>query len=122
MTLSSELLPAMQHYALFAAALALFSLSLTHVKKRFGIWVWFLVVVPPVAQITWSLWETISEVVAVESHAAWRIVVQVLAHGVAILFVSVVVLYMASRSRDDLPRRVRLEPTIGPRRQVEDSE
>lgn len=35
----------MQHYALFAAALALFSLSLTHVKRRFGIWVWLMVMV-----------------------------------------------------------------------------
>lgn len=64
MTLPSELLPAMQHYALFAAALALFSLSLTHARRRFGIWVWLLIVVLPVAQIAWSLWETVSEVVA----------------------------------------------------------
>ena len=51
MTLSSELLPAMQHYALLAAALALFSLSLTHVKRRFGAWVWLTIVVLPVSQM-----------------------------------------------------------------------
>ena len=112
MTLSSELLPAVQHYALFAAALTLFSLSLTHVKRRFGSWVWLLVVALPVGQITWSLWETISEVVASEGQGAWRIVVQALAHGLAIVLVLVVVLCIASRSSNDLPRRVRLEPTV----------
>ena len=64
MTLSSELLPAMQHYAVLAAALALFSLSLTHLKWRFPIWVWLVAVALPVIQIAWSLWETIGEVVA----------------------------------------------------------
>ena len=36
MTLSSEFLPVMQHYALLAVALTLFSLSLAHVKRRFS--------------------------------------------------------------------------------------
>ena len=124
MTLPSELLPAMQHYALFAAALALFSLSLTHAKKRFGIWVWLLIVVLPVAQIAWSLWETVSEVVAAANSAstdgqppagsdAVLIVVQALFHGLAIAVVLAVVLCLASRSSNKLPRRVRLEPTVG---------
>ena len=56
MTLSSELLPAMQHYALLA--------------------------------------------------------VQALVHGLTILLVLTVVLRIASRSRNELPRRVKLEPTI----------
>ena len=121
MTLSSELLPAMQHYALLAAALALFSLSLTHVKRRFGAWVWLTIVVLPVSQMAWSLWETIYEVAAVQStrgqpplgsQAAWTIVVQVLVHGLAILLVLTVVLRIASRSGNELPRRVKLEPTI----------
>ena len=124
MTLSADLLPAMQHYALFAAAFALFSLSLTHVKRRFGIWVWLMVmvVVLPVFQMAWSLWETIREVVAVEgivgqsprgSHAAWWIVAQALVHGVTILLVLLVVLCIASRTSSELPRRVKLEPTVG---------
>lgn len=118
MTLSSELLPAMQHYALLAAALALFSLSLTHVKRRFGAWVWLMIVVLPVSQMAWSLWETIYEVAAVQSgqpplgQAAWTIVVQALVHGLAISLVLTVVLRIASRSRNELPRRVKLEPTI----------
>lgn len=124
MTLSSELLPAMQHYALLAAALALFSLSLTHVKRRFGVWMWLMIVVLPVSQMAWSLWETIYEVAAVQSasgqhgqpplgsQAAWTIVVQALVHGLAILLVLTVVLRTASRSRNELPRRVKLEPTI----------
>ena len=122
MTLPSELLPAMQHYALFAAALALFSLSLTHVKRRFSVWVWLVVVVLPIAQIAWSLWETIEAVAAhgqrqppAGGHAAWLIVAQALLHGLAIVVVLAVVLYVAvvSRSGDDLPRRVRIEPTVG---------
>ena len=124
MTLSSELLPAMQHYALFAAALALFSLSLTHVKRRFGIWVWLMVmvVVLPVFQMAWSLWETIRAAVAVEGIAGqpplgngttWWIVAQALVHGVTILLVLLVVLCIASRTSSQLPKRVRLEPTIG---------
>ena len=120
MTLSSELLPAMQHYALLAAALALFSLSLTHVKRRFGVWMWLMIVVLPVSQMAWSLWETIYEAAAVQStsgqplgsQAAWTIVVQALVHGLAILLVLTVVLRIASRSRHELPRRVKLEPTI----------
>ena len=120
MTLSSELLPAMQHYALLAAALALFSLSLTHVKRRFGVWMWLMIVVLPVSQMAWSLWETIYEATAVqsasqpplESQAAWTIVVQALVHGLAILLVLTVVLRIASRSRHELPRRVKLEPII----------
>ena len=121
MTLSSELLPAMQHYALLAAALALFSLSLTHVKRRFGVWVWLMIVVLPVSQMAWSLWETIYEVAAVQStsgqpplgsQAAWTIVVQALVHGLAISLVLTVVLRIASRSENELPRRVKLEPTI----------
>ena len=123
MTLSFELLPAMQHYALLAAALALFSLSLTHVKKRFSVWVWLMIVVLPVVQMAWSLWETIYEVVAAASlstggqppvdHAVWLTVVQALVHGLAIVLILVVVLHIASRSSNDLPRRVRLEPTVG---------
>ena len=120
MTLSSELLPAMQHYALLAAALALFSLSLTHVKRRFGVWMWLMIVVLPVSQMAWSLWETIYEAAAVQStggqalgsQAAWTIVVQALVHGLAISLVLTVVLRIASRSRNELPRRVKLEPTI----------
>ena len=120
MTLSSELLPAMQHYALLAAALALFSLSLTHVKRRFGVWMWLMIVVLPVSQMAWSLWETIYEAAAVQStsgqplgsQAAWTIVVQALVHGLAILLVLTVVLRIASRSGNELPRRVKLEPTI----------
>ena len=121
MTLSSELLPAMQHYALLAAALALFSVSLTHVKRRFGAWVWLTIVVLPVSQMARSLWETIYEAAAVQStggqpplgsQAAWTIVVQVLVHGLAILLVLTVVLRIASRSGNELPRRVKLEPTI----------
>ena len=120
MTLSSELLPAMQHYALLAAALALFSLSLTHVKRRFGVWMWLMIVVLPVSQMAWSLWETICEAAAVQStggqplgsQAAWTIVVQALVHGLAISLVLTVVLRIASRSRNELPRRVKLEPTI----------
>ena len=65
MTLSSELLPAMQHYALLAAALALFSLSLTHLKKRFSVWLWLMIVMLPITQMAWSLWETVVEVAAV---------------------------------------------------------
>lgn len=83
MTLSSDLLPAMQHYALLAAALALLSLSLANVKRRPGVWVWYLVLLLPVAQIGWSLWETIREVNAAgamrlvglsckQSATAWR--------------------------------------------------
>lgn len=121
MTLSSELLPAMQHYAVLAAALALFSLSLTHLKRRFPIWVWLVVVVLPVSQIAWSLWETIDEIAPrsvngqppLESDAAGLIVLQALVHGVAIALVLVVVLWIASRSNHELPRRVRLEPTVG---------
>lgn len=113
MTLSSDLLPAMQHYALLAAALALFSLSLTHLRKRPGVWVWFVVVSPPVAQILWSLWETIREVDAGGKQAASWIIAQALAHGLATLIVSVAVLWVATRSRHELPRRVRLEPTVG---------
>ena len=121
MTLPSELLPAMQHYALFAAALALFSLSLTHVKKRFSVWLWLVVVVLPIAQIAWSLWETIEAVAAhgqpqppAGGHAAWLIVAQALLHGLTIVVVLAVVLYVAvvSRSGNDLPRRVRIEPTV----------
>ena len=116
----------MQHYALFAAALALFSLSLTQSKKRFGVWVWLAIVVLPVIQMAWSLWETIWEAVAAQSangqparefgnHAAWLIVVQALAHGIAIVLVLAVVLCIASASRSSskLPTRVRLEPTVG---------
>ena len=119
MTLSSEMLPAMQHYALLAAALALFSLSLTHLKRRFSIWVWLVVVVLPFIQMAWSLLETISEVVAVEgikleSREVCLIVGQALAHGVAIVLVLVVVLRIASQSKNEMPKRVRLEPTIGP--------
>ena len=121
MTLSSELLPAMQHYALLAAALALFSLSLTHVKRPFSVWVWITIVVLPFIQMAWSLWETICEVVAVEStrqpplgsHAAWIVVVQALVHGLAILFVLVMVPHIARRSRNELLGRRRREPTIG---------
>ena len=113
MTLSTDLLPAMQHYALFAAALALFSLSLAHVKRQFGVWVWFAVIALPVIQIVWSLWETIEEVEAVGSHGASRIILQALIHGFAILLVSVAVLVVASRVRSNFPKRVRLEPTIG---------
>lgn len=124
MTLPSELLPAMQHYALFAAALALFSLSLTHAKRRFGIWVWLLIVVLPVAQIAWSLWETVSEVIAAANAAstdgypagsdAVLIVVQALFHGLAIAVVLAVVLCLASQPNSNkLPGRVRLEPTVG---------
>ena len=113
MTLSTDLLPAMQHYALFAAALALFSLSLSHVKRQFGVWAWFLVIALPVFQIVWSLWETIEEVEAVGSDGAFRIILQALVHGFAILLVSVAVLVVANRARSSFPKRVRFEPTIG---------
>ena len=117
MTLSTDLLPAMQHYALFAAALTLFSLSLTHVKRRFGLWVWFLVLALPVFQIGWSLWETIEEVEAAGSHAASWIIFRAVLHGLAITFVSGVVLVVASRPGDDFPKRVKFKLTIsGPRK------
>lgn len=125
MTLPSELLPAMQHYALLAAALALFSLSLTHIKKRFSVWVWLMIVMLPVTQMAWSLWETVVEVAAVgrpsgqpplEGHAAWIVVVRALLHGLAILIVLAVVLRIASRASNELPRRVKLEPTVAPPR------
>lgn len=121
MTLSSELLPAMQHYALLAAALALFSLSLTHLKKRFSVWMWLMIVVLPTTQMAWSLWETIYAAVGRPSgqpslggDAAWTVVVQALLHGLAISLVLVTVPRIASRSHRELPRRRRLEPTIGP--------
>ena len=123
MTLSSELLPAMQHYALLAAALALFSLSLTHTKRRFSVWVWVMIVVLPFTQMAWSLWETVYEVAAVgrssgqpslAGHAAWIVVVRALLHGLAILLVLAVVLRIANRSSNELPRRRRLEPTVAP--------
>lgn len=113
MTLSSDLLPAMQHYALLAAALALLSLSLANVKRRPGVWVWYLVLLLPVAQIGWSLWETIREVNAAGGHAARWTIVQAVGHGVATLLVSVTLLYIATRSAH-LPRQVRLEPTVAP--------
>lgn len=81
-----------------------------------------MVVVLPVFQMAWSLWETIREVVAVEgiagqpplgNGAAWWIVAQALVHGVTILLVLLVVLCIASRTSSELPRRVKLEPTIG---------
>ena len=78
-----------------------------------------MIVVLPVSQMAWSLWETIYEVAAVQSgqpplgsQAAWTIVVQALVHGLAISLVLTVVLRLASRSRNELPRRVKLEPTI----------
>lgn len=110
MTLPSELLPAAQHYVVLGAALTLFSLSIAHGKKRFGPWVWLCIVALPIGQINWSLWETIREVLAAGNHAA---VFQSLAHAVAILFVLWMVLCMAGRSSNDLPKRVRLEPTVG---------
>ena len=113
MTLSTDLLPAMQHYALFAAALALFSLSLTHVKTQFGVWVWFAVIALPVFQILWSLWQTIEKVEAAGSDGAFRIIPQALIHGFAILLVSAAALAVASRARSDFPKRVRFEPTVG---------
>lgn len=121
MTLPSELLPAMQHYSLLAAALTVFTLSFKHVKRPLGTWVWLVVFLLPIIQIAWSLWETINEVAGVEgtygqpplgSHST-LIVVQALIHGLAISLVSAMVLYIANRSHNKLPRRVKLEPTIG---------
>ena len=83
MTLSSELLPAMQHYALLAAALALFSLSLTHLKKRFSVWLWLMIVMLPVTQMAWSLWETVVEWLLSEGPAANRRV-ETMPHGLSL--------------------------------------
>ena len=117
MTLTSELLPATQHYALLAVAVALFSLTITHFKTRLNVGVWLAMVVLPAAQLAWSLWETIWETVVgtpheIGSHAAWAIVVQTLAHGVAIALVLAVVLHVLRQPRGGMPRRVRLEPTV----------
>lgn len=113
MTLPSELLPAAQHYAVLGAALTLFSLSIAHSKLRFGTFVWLCVVTLPMVQIAWSLWETICEALAAGEHASLSIVVRSLAHAVAIVIVLGVVLRIAGRSSNDLPKRVRLEPTVG---------
>ena len=123
MTLTSELLPATQHYALLAVAVTLFSLTTTQFKVRLNVWVWLAMVVLPVAQMAWSLWETVWEAVLGQStlgqpvhepgsYAAWAIVVQALAHGVAIALVLAVVLHVVGQTRDAMPRRVRLEPTV----------
>lgn len=115
MTLSSEVLPAMQHYALLAVALALFSLSLTHVKRRFSKWLWLVLMAPPVAQMEWSLWEVIWGAAAVDSaNGQPLVVIQAMAHGMAIVLVLALVLYIANQSTNELPRRVRLEPTVSP--------
>ena len=114
MTLSSEFLPAMQHYALLAVALTLFSLSLAHVKRRFSNWLWLVLMAPPIAQMEWSLWEAISGTVAADgTDSQPLIVLQALAHGIVIVLVLAVALYIASQSSNKLPRRVRLGPTVG---------
>ena len=113
MTLTSDLLPAAQHYALFAAALTLFSLSITRDKMQYGTFVWICIIALPVLQIAWSLWETIREVLADGSRAAPCIVIQALVHATAIVIITLATLGMVGQSRNDLPRRVRLEPTIG---------
>ena len=115
MTLSSELLPAVQHYALLAAGLTLFSLSLAHVKRRFSRWLWPMFMALPVAQMEWSLWETVSSTVAADSAERQPLIaVQALVHGIAIGLVLVMVLHIANRSGSEPPRRVRLEPTVSP--------
>lgn len=84
-----------------------------------------MIVMLPVTQMAWSLWETVVEVAAVgrpsgqpplEGHAAWIVVVRALLHGLAILIVLAVVLRIASRASNELPRRVKLEPTVAPPR------
>ena len=115
MTLSSELLPAVQHYALLAAGLTLFSLSLTHVKQRFSRWLWPLLMALPIAQMEWSVWETISSAIAAdEADRQLPIAFQALVHGIAIWLILAVVLYMANQPGQELPRRVKLEPTVRP--------
>ena len=124
MTLPSELLPAAQHYALLAVAVTLLSLSVTHFKWQLSVWWWLVMMVLPVVQMVWSLGETVWATVAgeetfgeplrgPESHLVWATVIRACAHGVAIALVLVVVLLAVRRHTGGIPRRVRLEPTVG---------
>ena len=123
MTLTSELLPAIQHYALLAVSVTLLSLTITQSKRRLPTWVWLAMVVLPVAQMAWSLWETVWETLVGENTVgqapaelgsdAVAIVVQTLAHGLAIALVLAIVLHVVRQtSAGAMPKRVRLEPTV----------
>lgn len=121
MTLTSELLPAIQHYALLAVSVTLLSLTITQSKRRLPTWVWLAMVVLPVGQMAWSLWETVWETIVGENTVgqaptggdAAAIVVQTLAHGVAIALVLAIVLHVVRQtSAGAMPKRVRLEPTV----------
>lgn len=115
MTLTFDLLPASQHYALLGIAIALFSLTLALRSKRRipKVWPWAAtaMVAVPTAQIAWSLWERITTNAAF----GWT-VAHLFAHGLAILLVVSTALYMMRRF-EKAPRRTRVEPTIGAAKQ-----
>ena len=111
MTLTFDLLPASQHYALLGIAIALFSLTLALPSKRRvpKVWPWAAaaMVAIPTAQMAWSLWERINTSAAFGWTAA-----HLFAHGVAILLIVSVALYMVRRF-EKVAKRARVEPTIG---------
>ena len=111
MTLTFDLLPASQHYALLGIAIALFSLTLALRSKRRipKVWPWAAtaMVAVPTAQMVWSLWEGITTNAAF----GWT-VAHLLAHGLAILLIVSTALYMMRRF-EKAPKRARVEPTVG---------